>query len=1049
MTGPELPFTSQSVRQSFRNLRLTSGYRAGIVGNRRKISRNYRQITRFFTLIASKPSQNLHSASQTMRTSLLFLLLTLCSTLGAASPPRLFDPRLKLDLVLEHPRIVTPTGISIDPLGRVWVVECNTHFPPPGYTGHSSDRIWTIEVDRDGRARKQTLFADGLFATMSIAVRPDGDVYIATRKEIFLMRDTNGDGKADHQQRLFFLETESKYPHDALGGFAFDPLDRLYFGCGENEGQPYRLLGPDDKPVHIGGGEGGNVFRCRLDGSRFEHWSTGYWNPHASACDAFGNIFTVDNDPDSRPPCRLMHAVAGSDFGYRYRNGRRGTHPFSAWNGELPGTLPMTAGTGEAPSGIVAYEADLLPEEYRGTLLVGSWGDYRIDRFRLTPHGSSFTSQIEPIVKGDDQFRPVGLALAPDGSVYFTDWVKRDYEVHGQGRVWRLSVKEKPAQAPTDLPPEKLLGHPHQAVRREAARLLQQRVEGRQTLDAVLRDPQQSERARLEALWGLLRSSAMEEHPSIIQRALAENRSDVVATAAVRELSDAALIKTLFDLYFVQAVPAQDQGFRLAILSRWNPAAGWKAGPQQFAGYFREGGALDKLLDDPFLFGTLRDRLRKTWPAEVLPFLRSALDATPRSRQLSVLLNRDLAPRETAVVERLLHDPDGELRRMGVQWAAEERMTDLRDEVEGLLADPQTTPALFSSILAAIEMYNGTPGLKYEDRPQTQILLPIIADTKRPAQIRALALRLVDPRTPELTPDLFRELLKQESLELRSEAVGTLLFSQPENLTELLQPVIADEQLPSSIRAEALMALAVRLPQKTADDPALSLVGSLLESPNGEMRIEALRALRGWPRSVPYPESKTLHVTPGFTDPSSHGTEQVEFLSRTSGRSSELPALAVNSPKTIEVWKEATASGGDAAFGKRVFFHPQGPGCYRCHQVQGRGERIGPDLSTISRSLDREKLQRSILEPSRDVAPQFVTWTLQLRDGRVKTGTIVQENNNKILLGNAEGKLETIENIDVEERVLQKTSLMPDSLVQQMTVRDLRDLLAYLETLRK
>ena len=77
------------------------------------------------------------------------------------------------------------------------------------------------------------------------------------------------------------------------------------------------------------------------------------------------------------------------------------------------------------------------------------------------------------------------------------------------------------------------------------------------------------------------------------------------------------------------------------------------------------------------------------------------------------------------------------------------------------------------------------------------------------------------------------------------------------------------------------------------------------------------------------------------------------------------------------------------------------------------------------------------------------THSTSLRDGRVKTGTIVQENNNKILLGNAEGKLETIENIDVEERVLQKASLMPDNLVQQMTVQDLRDLLAYLETLRK
>ena len=79
------------------------------------------------------------------------------------------------------------------------------------------------------------------------------------------------------------------------------------------------------------------------------------------------NLFAVDNDPDSRPPCRLLHIVEGGDYGYRFRNGRKGVHPFTAWNGELPGTLPMVAGTGEAPCGVLSYEADNLPEDYRGS----------------------------------------------------------------------------------------------------------------------------------------------------------------------------------------------------------------------------------------------------------------------------------------------------------------------------------------------------------------------------------------------------------------------------------------------------------------------------------------------------------------------------------------------------------------------------------------------------------------------------------------------------------------------------------------------------------
>src|SRR6185503_3109672 len=112
-----------------------------------------------------------------------------------------------------------------------------------------------------------------------------------------------------------------------------------------------------------------------------------------------------------------------------------------AWNGELPGTLPMVCGTGEAPSGIVAYEHDAFPADYRGTLLGTSWGDHVLQKFPLVVKGASFTSKPEIIVKGGENFRPVGMALAPDGSIFISDWVDRSYELHGKGRLWRIRAK--------------------------------------------------------------------------------------------------------------------------------------------------------------------------------------------------------------------------------------------------------------------------------------------------------------------------------------------------------------------------------------------------------------------------------------------------------------------------------------------------------------------------------------------------------------------------------------------------------------------------------
>ena len=272
---------------------------------------------------------------------------------------------------------------------------------------------------------------------------------------------TDGDLRPDApRKRIVFLDTPGDYPHNGLAGFAFDALGDMYFGCGENLGADYKL-DRHRRSTLSGGGEGGNIYRCRPDGTQLEHWATGFWNPHASCVDAFGRLFTVDNDPDSRPPCRLLHIVPGGDYGYRFRNGRKGLHPFTAWNGELPGTLPMVAGTGEAPSGIVAYESDGLPADYRGNLLVTSWGDHRIDRFRLEAQGRvvhvAGASRSSPAARTSARSASPGPRWQP----VLHRLGLEDYKLHGQGRIWRISAVEPRKRAVADArsvpePPQNL-----------------------------------------------------------------------------------------------------------------------------------------------------------------------------------------------------------------------------------------------------------------------------------------------------------------------------------------------------------------------------------------------------------------------------------------------------------------------------------------------------------------------------------------------------------------------------------------------------------------
>lgn len=402
----------------------------------------------------------------------LFALVAAWSQISAAEPqapavsiPKVLRPGWKLQLIAVEPDIVTPTALAILPTGEVLVVESHTHFPPKDYAGPKADRIWLF-ADFDaatGKPATRKLFFEGSVHTMGLAVEPSGAVLVATRNEIFRLSDQNHDRAADEtlekRQTLVRLETAGNYPHNGLSGFAVDGNGTIFFGFGENLGATYTLHGTDGSKL-TGGGEGGNVYGCDRAGGKLTLVATGFWNPFHLCLNAQGQLFTVDNDPDSRPPCRLLHVIEGGDYGFRFRHGRKGVSPLTAWNGELPGTLPMIAGTGEAPCAVLSPVSDAW-QPAQQTLLVTSWGDHRIEAYDLMPRGASYGSTMKPMVVGDDQFRPVGMAEAADGSIFISDWVDRSYQLHGKGRIWRL-VPDKlaPVKPRVQAPPVALLGIP-------------------------------------------------------------------------------------------------------------------------------------------------------------------------------------------------------------------------------------------------------------------------------------------------------------------------------------------------------------------------------------------------------------------------------------------------------------------------------------------------------------------------------------------------------------------------------------------------------------
>jgi putative membrane-bound dehydrogenase-like protein len=386
------------------------------------------------------------------------LLVVGCLGVSAASKiatPKVLDPDLRLQLFAAEPNIVTPVGIAIDERHRIFVVESHTHFPKKDYPGPKTDLVkMFVDANKDGAFDSVTTFADGFKSTMNLALSPKGELYLVHRNGVVILADRDQDGRCEEQKTIVQMETRGDYPHNGLGGIAFSEDGWLYLGTGENLGEDYTIKGSDGS-AHSGGGEGGNVFRCKPDGSKLQHVATGFWNAFGLQFNRAGHLFCVDNDPDSRPPCRLIDVVQGGDYGYRFRYGRSGLHPFTAWNGELPGTLPMMAGTGEAPSGMLDSDRAALPSNYHNGLLVTSWGDHRIEFYRPIARGASVRAERVDVIQGDETFRPVALAAAPDGSAYFTDWVDRDYSVHSKGRIWKISSGATTKPPKTKASPER------------------------------------------------------------------------------------------------------------------------------------------------------------------------------------------------------------------------------------------------------------------------------------------------------------------------------------------------------------------------------------------------------------------------------------------------------------------------------------------------------------------------------------------------------------------------------------------------------------------
>jgi putative membrane-bound dehydrogenase-like protein len=984
--------------------------------------------------------------------------LALCLTTGSRASAQLSPAdELKtlkaadgIDVALfaSEPLITNPAAIDVDTKGRVWVAEIE--FYRGGAKNPPADKIKVLEdTDGDGAADKVTVFAEGLFAPMSVCVAGD-KVYVATSPDLWVFEDKNGDLKADGP------------PKKLLTGFG---------GYNHDHGAHSIVLGPDHKWWMSHGDEGfdvrgtdgshvkypdGAVLRGELDGSKLETVAVNFRNPYEVCVDSFGNAFLSDNDNDGNESVRICWIMEGGDYGWFGRppfdkqeldaRVAPGTPYREHWHfrGFLPGFVPATLVTGfGSPTGMCIYESDVFGEKFANAPLHTDCGPRECRAYQHRPQGFGMTATSEVFLsnEGDNYFRPDDICAAPDGSLYVSDWYDGGVGGHGynnpsQGRIFRLTPKDKQLQRHEKPGPYanvadavEGLKSPNLATQFLAReRLLADGAASVPALVALLDDAEPNYRAR--AVWLLDRIGGDARQHVVAQlknmdpamRALAvrilrqhgEEYGEAILSLAsdpAAEVRREALltIRTLpgdLPLEVLAKMAATYDGSDRYQLEAINIAAGDrkaallaaldKQGPLE-ANQFPLVQVLAPERAAALLLAQLRDKsLSNDGARQVLDEAArlSSEDAGWGLLDLAAQSDRSAELRKAALAKVV-----GNVGPRG-GWGAMLRQPRFGQTLETLLADDQ----LSGDALAAID--------ELRLRSLGDQVLAKAQDANLGPAARKRAIRAAAHLQPAGAADAFRKLLADSRPDVAAAAISGLVDLQD---IRSLREIMSGETTSSELQRRA----ADRLVDSTAG--AILLLRLIDE---GKLSDELKQAVVAKANAHPDANVRVLYekFIPEGERPQKLGA-----------------AIAAD---------DILALNGDANRGRNIFFKSSAAQCNQCHAVNGFGNTLGPELTNIGKKYERKALLETILLPSKAIGPEYVPYVLETSSGQVYAGFLVEKTDQQVVLRDVKNQVIRVPAEEVEALVQQQKSLMPELVLSQVTAQDAADLLAFLESLK-
>jgi putative heme-binding domain-containing protein len=649
-------------------------------------------------------------------------------------------------------------------------------------------------------------------------------------------------------------------------------------------------------------------------------------------------------------------------------------------------------------------------------VFVGDVGGNLVHRKVLSTTGATFLAtradaNVEFLASTDNWFRPVNFANTPDGTLLVIDMYRETIEHpfsipepiqkhldltsgKDRGRLYNLVFANRHSRpgprprlsgAPTAELVE-LLGHPDAWWRETAQRLLFERQD-RSAIEALknMVTNRWSAQGRLHALWVLDLLNALD--PSAISLGL-EDPEPRVREQAVR-LAETQLGREPALLSRVLAMASDpDPMVRL-----------------QLALSLGEAGA----------------------DARVIPALAAIASRDASSIWTRAAVLSSVSGHSIALLDALSRQPGFLAGAQGERWI---------DELS-FLAGSERDPA---QAREAVERLSAS---KIGTRPMMVALIALGRGRQRAGgSIRDL----LEGKTSDLLASLLTEAgrIAGADLNVQNRIVAIRLIGQADAKTaRSLFPTLLDARQPIAVQLAVLQSLSARFDRELARE-----IIAHWKSMSPSVRREAIEVLfsrrEGIEALIDALESRALHARDldparirqlsGHADPSLHA------------RASKI--LAVDLPaagdrgQVIASFRPALQLAGDRDKGRDVYSRV----CATCHQAEGRGVNVGPDLATVA-SRTPEDLLTHILDPNREVAPNFVNYNVAMQDGRIVSGIIADESAGAISLKRAERATDVITRDRIEAISSTGLSLMPDGLEKGLSPQDLANLIAFVRSI--